>query len=173
MAGSNPPVTWDQQRVRRLTATFRSATRTDRHAIYLLILKARLFPLDLDWRRFVVAEEDAAVVAAGQIRPHRDGSLELASVVVAPEHRGRGLSRRLIQVLLRKQCGPVYLICRSELMGYYARLGFAATPPADVPLSIEKLRRIEDLASRLLTLVGVPRRHLVVMKGTPQICLNS
>jgi N-acetylglutamate synthase-like GNAT family acetyltransferase len=62
-----------------------TATSAQRGEIKALVRVARINPLGLDWRRFVVAlAENEVVIGCGQLKPHRDGSWELASIVVAP-----------------------------------------------------------------------------------------
>jgi len=70
----------------------RPARVDDRAAIRRIIYEARINPTSLDWRRFVVAEEDGQVVATGQIKPHRDGSRELASIATRPAYQQRGIA---------------------------------------------------------------------------------
>jgi N-acetylglutamate synthase-like GNAT family acetyltransferase len=59
----------------------------DGPVIRRMIREARLNPFGLHIPRFWVAEVQGQVVGAVQIRPHRDGSRELASLVVDPAWR--------------------------------------------------------------------------------------
>jgi amino-acid N-acetyltransferase len=105
--------------------SLRQATRDDQDRIRELIFQAWLNPLGLDWKRFLVAvDPQDTVIAAGQIKPHRDGSRELASIVVAPEWRGGGLGRALVRALQDRSEPPLWLTCRARLVPYYQPLGF-------------------------------------------------
>ena len=46
----------------------RAATEADAKAIHDLVHDAHLNPRDLDWRRFLVADESGTVVACAQVR---------------------------------------------------------------------------------------------------------
>jgi N-acetylglutamate synthase-like GNAT family acetyltransferase len=77
------------------------ATQAHQPTIKALIGQARLNPLGVNWRRFVVAvDESGTIIGCGQLKPHRDGSLGLASIVVAPIWRGQGVARAVIEHLL-------------------------------------------------------------------------
>ena len=66
--------------------SFRPAVRSDAAGIRRMVRGERLNPFSLDWRRFIVAEdENGSVVACVQVKPHGDGSRELASLVVLPQ----------------------------------------------------------------------------------------
>ena len=70
----------------------RPATADDQHEIVALVRSDRLKPTGLSWSNFVVALDSTGLVGAAQIRKHRDGSLELGSLVVARRlaRHGRG-----------------------------------------------------------------------------------
>ena len=68
----------------------RPATSADAPAIRALIRRVRINPTGLDWRRFLVAEgPEGMILACGQIKPHGDGTFELASVAVDEAWRGQ------------------------------------------------------------------------------------
>ena len=101
----------------------REATAADQKIIRRMIINATLDPTSLHWSHFLIAEEDGQVVGIGQIRP---AAPELGSLVVLPEHRGRGIGGLLIRELLARypDDGPVYLECASNMVPYYERFGF-------------------------------------------------
>jgi amino-acid N-acetyltransferase len=109
-----------------------------------LVRAARINPLGLDWRRFVVAVDPAgAVIGAGQVKPHPDGTRELASIVVRPKWRGRGVARAIIEQLMRESEPPLWLMCRSSLRGLYHRFGFGEVVEAgDMPPNFRRMRRL-------------------------------
>lgn len=113
----------------------RRAERRDAMAIRWLIYRTGINPIALDWRRFwVVSDQRGRIAACGQVKIHRDGSRELASIAVAPDHRRRGLARAVIERLLDFQQGPLYLTCRPHLRGLYEKFGFAVvSEPTEMP----------------------------------------
>lgn len=140
---------------------FRPATDADAAAIKSLVRSVRINPMDLDWRRFLIAATaEGEVVACGQVKPHSDGTLELASIAVLPEWRGRGVARAIIERLLAVSPRPLFLTCRSGLETFYVKFGFRT-------LAVDELtpyfRRIQKLASAMM---GIFREGetLLVMK---------
>jgi N-acetylglutamate synthase-like GNAT family acetyltransferase len=107
--------------------------------------------LGLDWQRFVVAlAENGVVIGCGQLKPHRDGSWELASIMVAPAWRGQGVARAIIEHLLSNSPRLLWLTCVSPLVPFYARFGFReVTAPADMPPYFRWISRLFRLVAYL------------------------
>jgi len=120
----------------------RPATVTDHRVIKRIVKQAQINPTDLDWRRFVVAEEEDNILGVGQIKSHRDGSRELASIAVIPERQHQGIGGEIIQTLLNKDEGHLYLMCREELEPYYKRFGFQRQSPKDSTPYFRRMHRI-------------------------------
>jgi N-acetylglutamate synthase-like GNAT family acetyltransferase len=140
----------------------RPAAAADFKKIKSLVREARINPTGLDWQRFIVAENDhGVVIGCVQIKPHRDGSHELASLVVDPEFRGQGIARALVEGLLENHTGELYLMCRSSLGGFYEKLGFAAVDETQMPPYFRRVSRLASLA-KILAREG---DELLVMKG--------
>jgi N-acetylglutamate synthase-like GNAT family acetyltransferase len=105
--------------------TIRPATQADQATIVRLVRQANLNRMNLRWPNFLVAESDGGVVGIGQVKTHRDGSRELASMVVVSERRGQGVGTALIEKLIAEHPNTtLHLTCRRELGGYYERFGF-------------------------------------------------
>lgn len=141
--------------------TFRPATAEDAAAIKSLVRSVRINPMDLDWRRFLLAlSPDGTLAACGQIKPHSDETLELASIAVRPEWRGHRLARAIIERLLAESPRPLYLTCRSGLEPLYLKFGFRSLREEELP---RYFRRIQKLAS---TMMGIFRdgETLLVMR---------
>ena len=86
--------------------TLRPAAQADDQAIRDLVHIGQINPTGLDWRRFLVAETgQGQVIGCGQVKPHRDGSRELASIVVHPAWRGQGVARAVIERLIHEHGG--------------------------------------------------------------------
>ena len=145
-----------------MKSTFlRPATAEDIPRIRSLVLAAHINPTGLDWSRFIVAiTPEDKIIGCGQIKPHRDGSHELASIVVEPTWRGRGLARGIIAHLLASHEGPLYLMCRSVHGPLYEKFGFRVLEYAEMPKYFQRV-------SRLTSVIEILRKEgetLLVMK---------
>jgi amino-acid N-acetyltransferase len=140
----------------------RQAVENDAPLIKALITQVRINPTGLDWRRFTVAETpQGELCGCGQVKPHRDGSRELASIAVAPKQRKQGVARAIIEYLLAENPGPLYLTCRARLGPFYERFGFRTLiDPAEMPAYF---RRVSRLAQTMGWIKLIPK-DLLVMK---------
>lgn len=138
-----------------MTVSLRPATAADAQKIKALIHQVRINPMNLDWQRFIVAEEGGAFVGCVQIKPHRDGALELASLAVAPERQGAGVGSMLVRALLERHPGELYLMCRSVLAPYYRRFGFEEIGPEEMPRSFKTIYRAAQMFSMLRGRIGL------------------
>ncbi len=139
----------------------RPARENDAHKIAIMVKDARLNPLGVRWERFRVAMDSSEdVIGCAQVKGHRDGSRELASLVVRGEWRGRGVGRALVKALQKEHGPPLWLTSRSSLVPYYQRFGFLE-PAADVckPLYFRWVSRLVNTLG-LLTSKG---EYLAVM----------
>ncbi len=125
----------------------RPATGSDRWVIHRTVLTAGLNPTGLDWRRFLVAEQAGRIVGVVQVKPHSDGSCELASLAVVSAWRGKSVGSALIRALLARESGMLHLMCRAELQGYYARFGFLSLQPDAMPPYFRRIARLANLFS--------------------------
>jgi len=102
-----------------------SAEREAQAEIRAMIRAGRLNPLGIDWRRFLLAiAEEGEIVGCVQVKQHRGGARELASLYVKPAKRGRGIGSSLIRRVLGQEDPPLWLTCRVRLVAYYERFGF-------------------------------------------------
>jgi N-acetylglutamate synthase-like GNAT family acetyltransferase len=128
---------------RRGVYTLRPASAGDQAAIRRLVYQARINPRGLDWSRFVLAVDPGQrMVGCGQIKPHGDGSRELASIAVDPGWREGGVASAIIGDLM--QAGPpLWLVCRSQLTHFYARFGFRPVLPEEpTPAHFRRMLRL-------------------------------
>jgi N-acetylglutamate synthase-like GNAT family acetyltransferase len=138
----------------------RPAGPADRWAIRRLIWRVGINPIGLDWRRFLVAiDEQGRLLGCGQIKPHRDGSRELASIAVQPGVQQQGIGSAIIMRLLDGQPLPLYLTCRHTLESYYQRFGFRAVDPETAPPYFRRIWRLVAVFQRLMR----SQYHLLVM----------
>jgi N-acetylglutamate synthase-like GNAT family acetyltransferase len=123
--------------------SLRPATQADDAAIKALIRSAQINPMDLDWRRFLLAvTRDGEMVGCGQVKPHSDGTRELASIAVRPAWRGRGVARLIIEQLLAESPRPLYLTCASRLGPFYEKFGFRAVSESEMTPYFRRLSRL-------------------------------
>ena len=99
--------------------------------------------MDLNWRRFIVAElPDGLFIGCAQLKPHRDQSLELASIAVEEMVRGQGVARALIEHLIGQSPRPVYLMCRPALGVFYEKFGFRVIGLDGMPPYFRRIHRV-------------------------------
>ncbi|RIK41164.1 MAG: hypothetical protein DCC55_12820 [Chloroflexi bacterium] len=144
----------------------RPATEADRPAILNLMRSGDFNRINLNPACFLVAEEGHRVIGIGQIKRHRDGAPELASLVVAADRRGAGVGSAIVRALLARHTGDLYLFCLAELEGYYERLGFRRVERPGLPISLARIHRLGNWVGRLPPLVGRPRLRVIAMRTT-------
>jgi len=141
--------------------TLRPARETESAQIKDLIHFVGINPMDLDWRRFVVAvNERDEMIGCGQLKPHGEEVIELASLAVDPEHQGKGVACSIIEYLLKDSPRPLYLMCESRLGPLYKKFGFRPIPYEDMP---RYFQRISKLAG-LVTTLAQREERLLIMK---------
>jgi N-acetylglutamate synthase-like GNAT family acetyltransferase len=130
--------------------SLRPATQADAQTIRKIISQVRINPLALDWHRFTLAiDASGNVIGCGQIKPHADGSFELASIAVLPEWRNQGVARRLIEYLLEQNPCTLYLTCQSMLGPMYQKFGFNALETDEMTPYFRRLSRIVHWIGKL------------------------
>lgn len=140
----------------------RPATRQDFPGIRALIHAVSINPTGLAWQRFLVAvTPDNILLGCGQIKPHFDGSRELASIAVQEQARGQGVARAVIQELMvREKMRPLYLMCRARLEPLYVKFGFRAIRLDEMPVYFQRISRAE----RIFNSKAKPEDRLLVMR---------
>jgi N-acetylglutamate synthase-like GNAT family acetyltransferase len=128
----------------------RPATAADEADIKALIKLVRINPMDLDWRRFLLASTpDGRLAACAQIKPHTDGTRELASLAVGDAWRGRGLARLLVEALIAREARPIYLTCRSGLESFYQKFGFRTLEKDELTPYYHRLQKLANAMMKL------------------------
>lgn len=147
----------------------RPARLEDAAAIRSLIYRAKINPMGLDWRRFTVAVlQTGELIACGQVKPHSDGTRELASVAVLPAWQGRGVGSAIVRHLIEQETGELYLTCRDHLEAYYRRFGFRVLSGPEMPPYFHRVHRIASMLRRLrLTSAQLLVMHLPHKPGSP------
>jgi len=140
--------------------TLRDATIEDQPTIRQIVRAANINPTGLDWPRFIVAEDAGAIVGVGQVKPHRDGTRELASIAVLPARQGQGIGTAIIQDLVRREKATLHLTCRSRLQGYYERFGFRRLESRDYPPYFARMLPILNTLGRFFRVQVIVMRRL-------------
>jgi N-acetylglutamate synthase-like GNAT family acetyltransferase len=141
--------------------TIRPARETDAAPIQDLIHLVGINPMGLDWKRFVVAVDDRdEMIGCGQLKPHGQEVLELASIAVYPEHQGKGIARIIIEYLLKDSPRPLYLMCQSALGPFYEKFGFRAIPYEEMPRYFQRMSKLAGL----VTTLARREERLLIMK---------
>jgi len=141
--------------------SLRPARETESAQIKALIHLVGINPMDLDWKRFVVAVNDRdEMIGCGQLKPHGKDILELASLAVYPEQQGKGTGRALIEYLLKDSPRPLYLMCESSVGSLYKKFGFREIPYEEMPRYFQRISKLVGLATTL----AHREERLLVMK---------
>jgi amino-acid N-acetyltransferase len=123
--------------------SLRPALKTDFTSIKELIHLGEINPTGLDWKRFIVATNpEGEVIGCGQLKPHGQEILELASIAVHPKYRNQGVARAIIEDLLADRSHPLYLMCRSRLQPFYEKFGFRAIPFDEMPRYFQRISKL-------------------------------
>ena len=132
-----------------MSITLRPATAADQKPIKALIREVGINPMNLNWERFIVAEDRGEFAGCVQVKQHDDGARELASLAVMPQRQGQGIGRRLIEAVLEQEAGELYLTCRKNLAVYYGRFGFKEVNGEAAPRSFKLPLRMGRLLAKL------------------------
>jgi len=128
----------------------RPARESESSQIKDLIHLVGINPMDLNWKRFVVAVNDQdEMLGCGQIKPHGQEILELASIAVYPEHQGQGVASAIIQHLLADSPRPMYLMCESSRGSLYEKFGFRAIGYDEMPRYFQRISKLVGLMTTL------------------------
>ena len=143
------------------TYTIRPARESESGQIRELIHLTGINPMGLDWKRFVVAVNDRdEMIGCGQLKPHGENILELASLAVYPEYRDQGVARAIVEHLLAQSLRPLYLMCASPLGRFYEKFGFREIEYDEMPRYFQRISRLAGLATTLLQ----RNERLLIMK---------
>lgn len=141
--------------------TIRPAQEMEAAEIRDLIHLVGINPTGLDWKRFVVAVNDKdEMIGCGQLKPHGQDVLELASIAVYPEHQGKGIGRAIIEHLLEASPRPLYLMCESSNGPLYEKFGFREVSYEDMPRYFQRMSKLAGL----VTTLARREERLLIMK---------
>ena len=151
-------------------AHVRAAVEADQDAITTIVRDAHIFPFGLKWDRFVLAVDNEQIVGTGQIKPHGDGSLELASIAVIPSRQSQGIGSLVVNALIaqhgqRTTNTDLYLMCRSVHESYYNRFGFQRIERLAMPRYFRRVTMVGAVVFAFRRLLRPDdKSHLIVMR---------
>ncbi len=92
---------------------------------------------DLIANQFMVATDNGKIVGCVRLI-EKQSLIELVSLGVLPEYRGKHIGSMLVSKLLKlKTKRPVYLLCFGTLISFYNRMGFVPIEPGLLPLNLK------------------------------------
>jgi amino-acid N-acetyltransferase len=105
-----------------------------------ILLPRPVAELNENIRDFVVAEENARVIGCGALHLYGTHLAEIRSIVVAPEAKGHGAGRALVDALMdESQRQSVTCVCLfTRTPGFFAHLGFEVARRQELPDKIYK-----------------------------------
>ena len=147
-----------------MSITIRPAHKEEHEIIVSLVHQARISPRKLHWQNFLVAEENGKVVGIRQVKIHTEGTREVGSGYVLPEYRRQGISARLMNEILSRENGTLYLMCRDKWMPYYEQFGFRRVGVNELPGDFRKEYRIGRFITSVMSLFMGDKIRIVPMK---------
>ena len=148
----------------RLTVIIRPAKQEDQKTIVDFIRQAQINSRNLHWEHFLVAEEDGQVVGIRQVRIHSKGTREVGSGFVLPEHRHKGISAQLMNEILSRERGTLYLMCRDKWIPYYEQFGFRQAAVDGLPADFLKEYRIGRFITSFISMFRKDKIRIIPMK---------
>ena len=124
------------------------------------ILRERLDPTRLDWRKFVMAEamgdhgggeKAGSILGFAQMKRLSGHVQEFGSLVVEPDQRRQGVGEALVRYFTGEFPKPIYLVCESRRVAYYSKFGFRVMDdPAAMPGGLRKKWRFGRTLGKFL-----------------------
>jgi N-acetylglutamate synthase-like GNAT family acetyltransferase len=142
----------------------RPAVEADQLTIESLIREAHLNPRNLHWPHFLVAETGGQIVGIRQVKTHKQGTREVASGLVIPEYRGQGISAQLMQQILSRESGSLYLMCNEKWASYYDRFGFRRVTVGQLPPDFRWEYRLGRVITSVLSLFSSDKIRIIPMR---------
>jgi N-acetylglutamate synthase-like GNAT family acetyltransferase len=142
----------------------RPARPEDQETIVSFVQQAKINLRNLHWENFLVAEEDNQIVGIRQVKVHAQGTREVASGFVLPEYRRQGISARLMNEILSREQGTLYLMCRDRRAPYYEQFGFRRADVNQLPPDFRKEYRIGKIITSLISIFRKDKIRVIPMK---------
>jgi amino-acid N-acetyltransferase len=147
-----------------VVVAIRAASERDGPAVRALMRGERVNPLGLDWRNFVVAVADGAVVGCAQLRPAGPGAVELGSLIVHADLRRGGIGARLIDAAMARAAGRrVLAVTAAAHAPWFARWGFRGVGLAAAPWPVRRNWLLGQAGSLVALANGMRPRRLAIL----------
>jgi amino-acid N-acetyltransferase len=89
---------------------------------------------DISFEQFVVAKDDDKLIGCVRIKYLDKDCLELTSLAVLEEYRGKKVGSKLMEEILKKENKrPVYLLCFVDKKIFYTNFGFSVIESNSLP----------------------------------------
>lgn len=147
-----------------MSIVIRAATQADQSTIVSLIRQAKINPRNLHWEHFLIAEEDRQIVGLRQVKVHAQGTREVASGFVLPEYQHRGISALLMNEILSREKGTLYLMCAKRWKKYYEQFGFRDAKLAELPSDFHREYLIGKIMTTLISIFILHNLNIIPMK---------
>ena len=144
--------------------TIRPAVQTDQPTIMSLIRQARINPRNLHWEHFLIAEEAGQIVGIRQVKVHAQGTREVASGFVLPEYQHRGISALLMNEILSREKGTLYLMCAKRWKKYYEQFGFRDAKLAELPSDFHREYLIGKIMTTFISIFILRNLNIIPMQ---------
>jgi N-acetylglutamate synthase-like GNAT family acetyltransferase len=147
-----------------MSITIHPARPEDQATIVIYVRQAKINPRNLHWENFLVAEENGKLVGIRQVKVHKQGTREVGSGFVLPKYRHQGLSARLMNEILSREKGTLYLMCRDIWSSYYEQFGFRQVNIDQLPRDFRKEYQIGKTITSLISVVMKDKIRIIPMK---------
>lgn len=147
-----------------MSVIIRPADENEQVRIKELIKQAHINQRNIHWKNFTVAEDSGQIVGLRQVKHHKAGTREVASGYVISAYRHQGISARLMEAVLDKENGPLFLMCDKKWSGYYQRFGFEPVGPKELPNDFGREYRLARIITRFLSLLARRKLDIIPMK---------
>jgi len=101
--------------------SIRNAKPSDMDKVFEIALKYDLDSNDMDYKDFIIAEDNNKIAGFGRLWKH-DDAIELGTVGVVEEYRGKKVAEKIIKELLNRTDKDVYLT--TLIPGFFEKFGF-------------------------------------------------
>ena len=147
-----------------MSVIIRPAVQADQPTIVSLIHQAKINPRNLNWERFLVAEENNQIVGIRQVKVHKQGTREVASGFVLRGYQHRGISALLMNEILSRETGTLYLMCAKRWKNYYEQFGFRDVKLAELPSDFYREYLIGKIITTLISIFTFRNLNIIPMK---------
>ena len=116
----------------------------------------------------MAVSDEGVLIGCGQVRPHKGGIWEMASVAVDKAWRGKGLAIAGGKFIVNSSPRPLWGTCISTSMPFYQRFGAVeVVDPKQMPSFLRFRRRLANILFRLarkkeyLAVMVLDRRKII------------